>query len=86
MANLVTATVDALVILGDYSKQITCINTYCIPPEVHLGLKEFLENLDNYKASNHRLDCDQYPIYLYEVVDGIKFFTVANVEDFHAAK
>lgn len=84
MDNLVTAILDALVRLGDYSQQITCINTYCTPPEVHLDLKVFLENLHNYKASAHRSDCDQYPIYLYEVVEGVKFFCVASVEDFHA--
>lgn len=86
MDNLVTATLDGLKRMESYLSQITCINTYCTPPEVHLGLKEFLENFNNYKVSAHRLDCDQYPIYLYEIVEGVKFFCVANVEDFHATK
>ena len=84
MDNLVTAVLSAMDRLDKYKTQIICINTYCTPLEVHLGLKEFLENLDNYKSSDHRLGCDQYPIYLYEIVDGIKFFCVASVEDFHA--
>ena len=83
MDNLVTAVLSALDRLDPYKLQITSICTYSRPQQVHMDLEAFLENFSNYKAIDR--DMSEYPIELSEVVDGVKFFCVCSVEDFHAS-
>lgn len=84
MSNLVSATLSALDRLDKYKLQITSICTYSRPQQVHLELKSFLENFSNYKAADR--GTYKYPIELSEIVNRVKFFCVASVEDFHATK
>ena len=85
MDTLAAAVLTAVESLEGFRSSIIAItvNTYT-PIEVHVKDTDFCHNFNNYKF-NFR-DSDRYPIELYEMIGGIKFFAIYSVEDFHATK
>ena len=83
MDNLVKAAIEAVKRIENYKSEITSITPYNTPPEVHLSLKAFLDNFDDYKLEYR--DSDIFPVELISIEEGVKFFSIANVGDFHHA-
>ena len=64
--------------------KISLLGIYYFYKEVHVGNSDFLNIFNNYKASER--DSYEYPIELFEVVDGIRFYALFQIGDFHATK
>lgn len=67
-----------------FKDYLLSVTFYSGGPEVHFQSDSFMKLFNNYKM-NYR-ECSKFPIELFEIIDGIKFFTLCQVEDFHATK
>ena len=68
--------------INEFKEFILSINIFLDGVEVHMD--NFLSYFDTYKATYR--SCDSYPIELSHTIDGIKFYSIYKIEDFHHAR
>ena len=85
MDNLVTAVLEALNRIEHFKKDLTSIGQiYNEYPEIHVNSDTFFRHFNNYKAIYR--NCCKYPIELYEIHNGVKFFAIFQLGDFYVSK
>ena len=82
MDNLIDAVLEALSRIQSFKKDLISINElYNKYPVVHVSADKFFKHFNNYKAIDR--DDYKYPIELYEIHSGVKFFCICQLEDFN---